>query len=522
MDLPGTTPARAGKKYMLDIRSFRNNNNGTVAMLWGIGFLAVIILIGGAVDFSRHRTEANQIQHALDATVLYAARLPSDVTDIEGKSRSFFDTNTVQNSSLVESFTLVQNGNSIRGEVRGNISTYFLGVIGISQLPVFSDAEVVASNTITEAALVLDVTGSMAGDKISRLRDAATLFLDEFENSASPGTNNRVSLVPFDESVRVTPSDFKASWLDNSGESQIAREIFPQPVNLLDLYDHLGEDWRGCLRTRSGAFAYDDTPPIPSNPDTQFLPLFAYDEPDTSDFENSYLEDSLGSAPALSQLSDTSKYGIAPGDEGNRLAWTAAFAGNQSGLGFGPNSRCAATPIIPLTDDYDALRTAVSGLTANGDTNLPEAIAWGHRVLSHDAPFREGLPLAANPGGKAIIFLTDGNNSVDGLNNELRSPLLAQGYANVGEFETLLPNDPSQNDINAYLDVQLAQTCARIKNDGIKIIVIRLELDDQNSADLLRNCASSDDDYYDVPDSAELNGVLGAIGRGLLELHITS
>src|SRR5690606_30874305 len=67
------------------------------------------------------------------------------------------------------------------------------------------------------------------------------------------------------------------------------------------------------------------------------------------------------------------------------------------------------------------------------------------------------------------------------------------------------------------IDERMTQVCTNIKEAGIKIYTIRLI---DGNADLLRDCASSEEMYYDVQDAGALAGVFNAIGSEIASLHL--
>ena len=152
---------------------------------------------------------------------------------------------------------------------------------------------------------------------------------------------------------------------------------------------------------------------------------------------------------------------------------------------------------------------------------MTEAIVWGQRILSDHAPFTNALPVDAENNRKFLIFLSDGINSIDGGNSDLRSALNTQGYAAIGEQAGLLPPSPLEDNINDYLDEEFSKACESIKAAGTEVIVIRLELNDPTSQDLLRNCASGDSNFFDATDSSQLEGIFSELVSRVTSVRLT-
>ena len=490
-------------------------------MIFAMMFLSLIVLMGGALDLSKHRSESVLIQAALDATALGIIQ-ETDLADAEVPqlAREFFDLNSKGIVANIQNFSAVRANNMVSVQVEADVNTFFMGLVGIETLPIFVKVESLAAGNTREIALVLDTTSSMSGSRLEDLKSATNLLLDRLEEGSPVITGNfRVGIVPFNEFVRVNPSDFPDAWLDDEGRSAPALEIFNEEVDILELFDHLGEDWEGCLRSRSGDLAYTDTGIITGDPDTRFLPLFAYDEADDGSYLNNYITDTVTHPDGISSVSSLLKYGITPGDGATPSLWSPVS--HTIGGNFGPNRNCTSEPIKPLTTDFATIRNTVDNLTAEGDTQLTEGLIWGQRILSNRAPYTDALPINTEGNEKVLILLSDGINSIDGGNADLRSALNTHGYAGIGEQATLLPPAPVEDDINDFLDDEFAEACEHIKEEGTQLIVIRLELNDPDSLDLLRNCASGAENFFDATDSSQLEGIFTELAERVTSPRLT-
>ncbi|TGT90059.1 hypothetical protein EN798_34915, partial [bacterium M00.F.Ca.ET.155.01.1.1] len=75
------------------------------------------------------------------------------------------------------------------------------------------------SSTSTTSSWLLDNTGSMAGARITALRQATTSVLDYLEAVKSPTRPVHASLVPFVTAVNVNGPEFDPAWIDMDGQS---------------------------------------------------------------------------------------------------------------------------------------------------------------------------------------------------------------------------------------------------------------------------------------------------------------
>ena len=155
-----------------------------------------------------------------------------------------------------------------------------------------------------------------------------------------------------------------------------------------------------------------------------------------------------------------------------------------------------------------AINAAIDRMSPNGNTNVPEGLAWGWRTVSSGEPFTEGRPEAEKGNDKVVIVLTDGANtysvpSSDPAGN--KSTYAAYGYLQPGYNNTgigrLLTGtsvgqfDYSSGNYTAALDDHMATLCDHAKAANIMVITVSLELSTSNAGEnkaieALKTCAS--------------------------------
>ncbi len=156
------------------------------------------------------------------------------------------------------------------------------------------------------------------------------------------------------------------------------------------------------------------------------------------------------------------------------------------------------TPISSLTNDLNRTKSAISGLNAAGWTYLPSGLMWGWRTLDSRAPFQQAAAKSDTKTDKVMIVMTDGANtrSKNGSFHE------AWSQANA---------DNTAEDI-----------CTKIKDENITVYTIAYEVGDTKTENLLRDCASDADKYFDATNSADLKAAFDVIAASLTELRLTA
>lgn len=196
-------------------RRFAGDVRGNVAMLFGLSLPVLILMTFGGVDIHRMSTVRVNLQDALDAAALAAARSPYTAdADLQRVGLAALKANlkSYPNVTLEEdqtSFTL--SGDDIviadaRVQVKTLVANIFLppyGQLMDDYLPVGGHSEVDRSSRNIEVALVMDVTGSMAGQRIIDLKAAAKDLVDIIVQPVQTPYYSRLALVPYSMGVNL-------------------------------------------------------------------------------------------------------------------------------------------------------------------------------------------------------------------------------------------------------------------------------------------------------------------------------
>ncbi len=344
-------------------------------------------------------------------------------------------------------------------------------------------------------------------------------------NRKAPFSGNTITVDPPYTNARVrgkvpTGFNYDSSWakcvLSNPG--QIAH---------LDLFDGIATrngraQWKGCVEARPEPFDVTDDPPMAGDPRTRFSPYFWADEPGNASvgnslgYANNYMDDGTTPAPFSNRgwewewQANLFKY-----DGINRNANFSENAPNTSG----PNKACP-DELLRLTNNRATVLSKVNGLKHwnGGGTISSEGIMWGWRTLSPKLPFADGVAYRTEGNKKVLVVMTDGKNEIGG--NNVGGPVMSQynayGYMRWGRF-------PSENFQSAsqYLDGRMMQACTNAKAEGIQVITILFRVNDTNSQNLLRNCASSGQLFYIASNTAELQTAFTQIAETIGKIRLS-
>ncbi len=150
---------------MMYVRRFARNEGGVVAIAFGIALLPMIVMAGGAVDYSRALSMKARLQGVADAAAL-AAGSEALLGKNEGRQRKaalqLVDAGcnlATCGSSYKTSVTF--NSDKIRVEIDADLATAFLGLIRIDEIDVGVVAEVSRSAPTASVYFQIDTSASM-------------------------------------------------------------------------------------------------------------------------------------------------------------------------------------------------------------------------------------------------------------------------------------------------------------------------------------------------------------------------
>jgi Flp pilus assembly protein TadG len=200
----------------------------------------------------------------------------------------------------------------------------------------------------------------------------------------------------------------------------------------------------------------------------------------------------------------------------NVNAEVAAGRFNRLSTDKGPNQNCKMPAITRLTTNTAAVKTAISGMAAASlNTNVPMGMVWGWHLLSPLGPFADGASYTKPRNTKVLVLMTDGENFINSSGS-----INGAHYSGVGYPHQNRVGATDLAGMTAALDNRLSVLCTNVKNAGVVVYTIRVEVTGPNT--LLQNCASSPDKAFDVTQASQLDSAFKTIARSIQNLRITA
>ena len=500
--------ARAAGQLNQFIKHWVRDPAGNVMLMFGLLALPIFVGAGAAVDASRAYLVQARLTQALDASGLaVGSMIGLTEAELQQRAEDFFKANYPVDEIGVPATPLVTlTENVLTVSATAKLPTAIMGIVGIHELNIASSVEITRESKSLELIMVLDNTGSMnSNDKIGALKVAANDLIDILFGSDPFPAKVKVGMVPFAAGVNVGVDFRNSGYMDTNGQSSIHAENFTPGTNLWDLYDDLSNrDWNGCVQTRPEPLDELDTVPTIGNPDTLWVPWFAPDEPSFSEagdsYSNSYIDDGV------------------TGDEDTRQRNAAKYAGQSvSSSSRGPQFNCSGLQAVtPLTNDRDLLLQRITDMVAGGWTHIPVGLAWGWRLVSPEAPFMEGTMYNDPDVSKAIILLTDGENTLPSKSNHNVSQYTAYGYVSEARLGTT-----NINTARAQLNPKTLAICENAKAEGVRLYTITFQLNNVDTQNMMEACATEPQLYFNSPSNEQLRLVFQNIAQDLSNLRLS-
>lgn len=231
------------------IRKFNGSDRGTIAPLFGMMMLAVVISIGLAIDMARGTRLSQDAGGALDAAALAAAKSLrlDNAADAEllSLANDYFDANfsglPVSERRITAEIDRINHGVTLTAEL--TIDSSLAGIVGQDKINVVTRSEAVYDVRNVELSMMLDVSGSMAGSKIADLKTASSDLVEILLDANGNGSDHKIGIAPFSTSV-------------NAGS---------YAATIGNRFDRRGRAYAGasttCLSDRSGTNAFTDANP---------------------------------------------------------------------------------------------------------------------------------------------------------------------------------------------------------------------------------------------------------------------
>lgn len=449
------------------LKSFLSSRSGNFALMTALLSVPVLAGVAMTVEYSNLSDNQSRLQNAVDAAALYVGKYSLEHDELPSKRdvRTFVIKNFDGKVSSVQIKGRGKNSDEYSVYATSKAPQFFFGGVAPGVYNQSAEAMVPKNRAANlDVALVLDTTGSMSVDgKMDALKVTAKQFIDDVADTSTTNASVRFAIVPFDHHINVGMSNRNASWVDAPADQT-------RTVNK-------------CRTTYTGGTRQ-------CTPTTYFVDGVQRSGESCK---------TVGGTPTTT-CSDVTVTDRWHGCVGSRATpYTFRDTAPNSRFPGLLNVRCS-NAITALSTNYSDLKSEIGSLNANRDTYAAVGVMWGMRVLSPERPFSDSKN-SDNP-SRVMIVMADGDNT--------RSHQLASG-------------DPANWSSDGVAgDANTRTACTEAKDNGVTVYTIAFGTTiSTRGQSVLKDCASTPDDYFLAKDAAGLKKAFDAIVAELTRLRLT-
>jgi Flp pilus assembly protein TadG len=505
-------------------RSYLSQRIATIAIMFALMAPLLIGAAGMSLDYAQAYLVRQRLMQALDAAALAAAAASGDSAQITQKVKDFFNANYPEEKIGFTFEPVVKvSGDEVTVTGTARFDTMFLPVLGIDYINVSAQTVVVREVQGLEVVMVLDNTGSMStNNNIAALKDGSKNFINILFGATSNPEFIRIGMVPYSNSVRIGRYGLGQK---PDGSQYADGDVFVQlPAGVTYTNDWTSANWYGCVIEHKGS-GYSSSATHATgtkgqlwkngtswdghgwNPAVNTNDPYDYDTFD--DYEGPWDIYSFGRVISQNaKCSDLSGYATARcsscltnGTNKDKCNTNYCFCWGSDANG-GTNQGCPTAYVMPLSSDQNALLAHVDTMSTEGNTLGNIGMVWGARMISPEAPFEEAHDWDNEYWKKAVVMMTDGDNTEN---------------ATYSSYWFTAKNNMSVTKFND----RFAETCEALKEKGVTVYTVTFTSGINNQTkEYYKDCATSEDHYFDAPSQTELKDAFERIARELSNLHI--
>lgn len=474
------------------LRRFRRHERGAVGMVFGLSLVPMVGLAGAAVDYSRAASARNALQQAADATSLALAKdsIAASAADVNLKAQALFNANWGSpHGAELQSLTVTKQTDRFKVEAKARVAFAIMPVLGVNETQVEASSTSGWGLNKIEIALVLDNTGSMGwSSKMQELKKAlcgvqdcsnpnpTSGFVRMMKDAAVEDNQIRVSLVPFDTTVRVPLAVQNAvtagSVINGTFTASGAGYCGSNPTTAR----RIGWSLAGAPATSWFRFADRDKDTISSN--TNSFGTWVGTGCGTGRITPSTWRGCLWDRDQTDNR-DTTPSGVDPLNISTLYPAVTCRSNNLA--------RMAA--MVDVRNNSSALIASLAAMQPSGNTNLTIGVSWGTNMLTPGMPMSNAIAPVANL-QRFMILLTDGDNT-----------------------------ENRQTGNAAAINARALAACTNAKAQGITIYAVRVI---EGNKTLLQNCASGPNFYYEVANASQIDDVFKSIAGRIGSIRLTN
>ncbi|SFN46920.1 Flp pilus assembly protein TadG [Roseovarius lutimaris] len=296
---------------------FVHEEDGTVTVLAFFIFVTFLLMGGLGIDTMRQEMMRSQLQATLDRAVLAGATAGSKegaravVEDYFAKAGMSAYLEAEQEGDIEVSL----NSAKVSANASMTIDTYLMKLAGVDTLSTRGGSTAEVRIPKLEIVMALDVSGSMAGDRLAKLKPAAKEFVTSIMSSTEPG-DAVISIVPYSWGVSPPKSIFDALTVNKTHDYSWCIKLKDADFTTTTINPNVAYDQQIYTSKLGNTFGDLTTTPLGSFGDTYYRSCY-------TDEYFSILPYSISETALHDKIDGLQAAGSTSGDEG--IKWASAL-----------------------------------------------------------------------------------------------------------------------------------------------------------------------------------------------------
>lgn len=195
------------------ISAFRTNRKGNVVVIFAIMIVPIMLVVGGALDYSNAKSQQANLQNTLDSATLAGARALANGEDVETAVADYLHASWPGEVALPDyKVEVVDNKDvSVIFSQPTVVKTKMLSMFGWGEMPAVVQSVATITSPILDIALVVDRSDSMKSESGTEASEVQNFLnrVQSYNNGRPPNSEIWVQLTIYKSSL-----DYKKwTWL---------------------------------------------------------------------------------------------------------------------------------------------------------------------------------------------------------------------------------------------------------------------------------------------------------------------
>ena len=188
------------------LKRFSKDSRGAIAIKFAIMLPLFVFAVGAAIEYSRAHAARSKIQHAIDSATLSATRmlaLEPSVSDSELSAliAAQLEASEVEGDAYISCAVSQTQIDRVEIRVTASVTCDFGTIfpVGMDDFEISRSAASDMSFDALDVAFMIDVSGSMSGQRLRDLKEALREAIDIFLNNSN--SDVRIAFAPYSTSL---------------------------------------------------------------------------------------------------------------------------------------------------------------------------------------------------------------------------------------------------------------------------------------------------------------------------------